>query len=610
MNTTLGQLLVNEALPEQYRDYTRLVDKKELKRVMGNIATRNPELYKETAHRLMRVGQSSAATSDYSFGLNDFTPSGLKKKVVKDIIGKIDNLLSSPDKSDTDVEAELVRLLASKIDILTKQNLTEEAARGNRLAEVIAAGSKGSPGQFSTTVATPLLFSDSGGKPVPIPILNSVAEGLDPAEYWGSTYGTRLGVISTKFATQDAGAFAKELARSANRLVVTEDDCGTETGFLTDGSDAENLGTVLQRDVDGIRRGTILTKDHLKKLRGKQILVRSPISCQAKDGLCAKCSGVRERGRLPDIGDNIGITSSSALSERLSQGSLNVKHGGGAVSGRKQYTFADVDRLFQMPEAYPGVAAIAQTDGTVTAIKPAPGGGNYVYLNGKDEHWVDPKTPIIAKVGMKVHAGDKLAQGVVNPKELAPLVGIGEARRQFIESLQEVTGNAVSRRNAEVIARAAVSHVQTDTLYGPAGTVMTDVQRYEDAVKDYMPREGASLADLKAAKGKYLEAPVLHYTIGTPVSDRVIKDLQSTGLKNILVHAEPPPFHPAPQRLKAHSKYDSDLFARLGGTNLSAVFIDAATTGAKSVVGPSTSPYPSLARGVDFGKTTQETGKY
>lgn len=127
---------------------------------------------------------------------------------------------------------------------------------------------------------------------------------------------------STKFATQEAGFFGKQLAQAAHRVVVTQEDCGATTGIPTKADDPDNIGTVLAADAPGFKAGTIITPDIAKKLGDKPIMVRSPMTCQAPEGICAKCAGVREKGKLPDIGDNIGLPSAQAVSEKMSQGML------------------------------------------------------------------------------------------------------------------------------------------------------------------------------------------------------------------------------------------------------------------------------------------------
>lgn len=606
MITTLGQALINEALPPELRDYRRKWTKKAVQEVMQEVATKYPDQYKDVAHKLMRIGQSASTTGNISYSLRDFLPSQLKKREKANLSLKVQEILNGAG-SDEDKNVKVVEVLGNKLGLID-EFMKEGVTSGNRLAEIINSGSKGSPGQYNTTVGIPLLFTDHRDDPIPIPVLNSAADGLDPVEFFASTFGTRRGVISTKFATQDAGAFAKQLAKANQRLVVTEEDCGTENGIPVDGDDIENVGTILQNSVGGLEPGRLLNSKDLQKLKGKTVLVRSPITCQAENGVCAKCAGVRDRGSLPEIGDNIGISASQSLSERLSQGSLNVKHGGGALSKKRPYTFEDVNRLFQMPKRFPRAASVATVDGVVKEIKKSEGGGAYVMI-GDQSHYVEEADNITVKPGDHIEAGDLLSNGIANPKEIAAYRGIGAARRSFVDEVRRITNDGVSRRNAEVLARGVVSHVRINSLDGPTGTQIGDVTRYDDLVKHYEPREGSTSLPVGSSVGKYLEKPVMHYTIGTRITNRVAKDLKTAGISSILVNNATPAFDPDVQRIYSHPQLDPDWMTRLSGTELKKTLLKSVHEGASSTP-HSTSFVPALATGIEFGKTTLTTGEY
>lgn len=608
MNTTVGQILINEALPEDMRDYSRRLDKPGLKKLMQEVAEKYPDRYREVSQRLMMVGQSAATTGNFSFSLRDFQPPKAKRDIVSKLKIQAQSIVDDPKLDKKQKHEKITMLLGQHLDKITKATLEDAHKSGSRLADVILSGSKGSPSQFNTTVGAPLMYTDHKDQPVPIPVFNSVSEGLDPVEYWASTYGTRKGVISTKFATAEAGYFGKKLGLAANRLVVTDDDCGTSSGILTDGDDRENVGTVLAQDVGNIKAGTVLTPSHLSKLKGKKILTRSPMTCQAEHGLCAKCSGIRERGTFPELGDNLGVSAASALSERLSQSMLNVKHTAGAAGAKRSYGYEDVERLFEMPQHSTEFAPVAEEDGVVKEIKDSPTGGVFVKM-GDSEYWAASKDRLSVKVGDHVEAGDMLAAGIPNPTLLAKHRGIGDARHVFMNNIREVTNNNISRRNAEVLARALISHVNIMSMKGPAGTIIGDTPRYDDIAKEYEPREGSKELPVGSAAGGYLETPVLHYSIGTRINNRVAKVLKDNGVKNITVHKDPPDFEPDVQRMFSHSQLDPDWMTRMSGYHLKSSIPEAVHRGLTSQE-HSTSFVPSLARGVEFGEPKQELGLY
>jgi len=302
------------------------------------------------------------------------------------------------------------------------------------------------------------------------------------------------------------------------------------------------------------------------------------------------------------------VAASSALGERLSQAQLGAKHSAGAAAAKKTYSYEDIERLFEMPKASVEFAPVAEADGIVKGIRPSPAGGVYVKV-GDDEYWTADESGLKVKVGQHVEAGDILSAGIPNPTLLAKYRGIGDARRIFVDNVREVTGKNVSRRNAEVLARSIVSHVRVNDIKGPNDTMIGDVSRYEDMVRGYTPREDSLSTMPTQAYGQYLEQPSLQYTIGTRINNRVIKDLQANGIKNIVTHRDPPGFEPDVQRMFSHSQLDPDWMTRMSGYHLTTSIPEAVHKGLSSQE-QSTSYVPSLAKGISFGKSIKETGSY
>lgn len=137
------------------------------------------------------------------------------------------------------------------------------------------------------------------------------------------------GLISSnsKIATAKGGAFGKLLSQSANNQVVVTEDCGGVNGVPMPLDDDDNLGAVLAQKTGKYGAGTVITKSVLSDLRKDkkldEIVIRSPMTCGCKDGVCSKCAGIRETGDFPPIGYNLGTNAASAFAERITQGALN-----------------------------------------------------------------------------------------------------------------------------------------------------------------------------------------------------------------------------------------------------------------------------------------------
>jgi hypothetical protein len=154
------------------------------------------------------------------------------------------------------------------------------------------------------------------------------------------------------------------------------------------------------------------------------------------------------------------------------------------------------------------------------------------------------------------------------------------------------------RRNVELLARGLLNHVQlTDET---DNNVPDDIVPYSTLEHTYTPRQGHTVADVKHAVGKYLERPVLHYTIGTKVRPSVLRNLQEFGVRNVMVHDEPPPFQPHMVRGMYQMQHDPDFLTQMYGSGLKKSLLTSTARGGTSQLAGS-SFVPSLAATTDFG---------
>lgn len=326
MLTTPGQLLVNSVLPEEYRDHTRTLGQDEVDALMQRIALEHPEKYREISHALVQLGRNAAFDEGSTITLDDLVPV-VDKKPLLDLVRKQEAAIRK-DRRLTDEQKDdaISTLYGEATKRITEETYKAAIGNNNPFAVQVKYRARGSKNALGAMLTSPGTYTDSNGKLVPIFISRSYAEGLAPHEYWAAGYGARLGVISTKLGTQKGGYLDKMMNAAAIDQVVTTDDCGTSNGIPVSVDDQDNVGAVLQSPAGGFSAGTVITKQVLDQIREKgedEIVIRSPITCGCKDGLCKKCVGIRENGRFPDIGYNVGVNAASALGERVTQGALN-----------------------------------------------------------------------------------------------------------------------------------------------------------------------------------------------------------------------------------------------------------------------------------------------
>lgn len=605
MDTTVGQILINQMLPRDMQDHDRVLDKKNVKKIFTELAERYPDRYSEINQKFHALAQETNTThgGQASLSLDSLkAPDSVIKQ--RDVIrAAVDKILAG-SSSEKQKNEEIIKTIVGSIDSIEKSNYDDALRDGNPMALQVFSGARGNKSQLRSTTAGDMLVVDHKERPIPIPILSSYAEGLDPVQYWAGTYGARRGALSTKFATPKSGFLGKQLAMATHRIMVTEKDCGTQNHITVDAADNDSSGAVLANDAGQFKAGTVLTPRMLKSMGEQKIQIRSPLTCQSHAGICQRCAGVRERGGFPPIGDNVGIAAAQAIAEPIGQSQLSAKHGGGVAGNKSTKSGMDlVNQLVQVPSEFKGGAAIAQADGKISRIEDAPQGGQYVYV-GDAQHWMPSDQALKVKMGDVVEAGDVLSDGIPNPALIVQHKGIGDGRRYFVDQMHQTLkegGFEAHRRNIELLARGLINHVRVTDLYGPNHSIMDDVIEYDSMAPHYEPRAGTSSYHPSQAVGKYLERPAAHYSIGTRITPRVANTLKDAKIPLVDAHNEPPSFAPEMTRAMETLSHSDDWMVRMGGFGLKKGLMESVHRNRSSDL-HGTSFIPALAQGTEFGK--------
>ncbi len=618
-DTNIGTLLLHDALPEDLRKESYKLDKAGIHELMRQVAEKHPDRYKEVLQKLNDIGRNTVYSEGHSASLSALKKSPAKEKMLAEARQQVQGLIDNNKLTDADREKQIINTLMPLGPKLTEALYEEAKQEKNPYYLQLISGSRGKKSDYNSLRGAELLTSDHNNKIVPIPIFNSYADGLDPAEYFASSFAQRRGAIGVKFATGDAGFLNKQLVNASHRMVVDKENpepTRLPVGLPVDPKDADNAGSVLAVDAGPYKAGQVLSPQMLKDLEEKgldEIVIHSPMTESTPDGgVSRQAAGRRDRFGLSKIGDNIGIPAAQSIGEKLSQGALGSKHNSAMAKARQDRSGFDyINRLIQAPEQFPEAGPLAEHDGIVGDIKAAPQGGHYIHV-GDTKHWVHPDLNPTVKTGDTVEAGDDLTDGIPHPTELVRHRGIGEARRVYTGLLREALDNSgvsTHRRNLEAVVAGLINWTKITHPDGVGDHIADDVVSYNSLTHGYQPREGSKLTPPSHAVGRYLEEPALHYTVGTRVTRRVAGQLKKHGIRDIHSHEDPPAFEPHMQRglLGVHS--DEDPLTQQSGFYNASAFAKSLSRGAESNPN-STSYVPALAKGVDFGKNLAETGHY
>jgi len=589
--TTIGRVLVNQALPESLRRPDRVLNKKGTAELFQELAEKHPDEYVDILHKLN--GISRVAGTEYggvaSVRLSDLKLPPKIKDYRRQLREKIQTIAQNKNITSAQRQEQIIGTMRRALPTIQEMLKKEVFDRDNAYGLGVKEGFRGSSAQLTQLLFGDMLLADHRGRPIPIPGLHGYGEGVTPAEYWAGSYASRAGYSSVQFATAKTGFLGKQLAAMAQQVVVTGDDCGAnQVGIFVDGGDPEILGSVVAREVAGIPVGTVLEKKHLAKISGKKPLVRSLLTCQMPEGVCQRCSGKRENGRFPEVGTYLGIDAARISSEPMTQElALSAKHHGGmvGVTDTNLSGFDEINQFVQIPKIFRGASVLSPIEGKVRQIIKAPQGGHYLTVD-TEQVYIPPDRKLSVAPGEQVEAGDMLTDGTPNPAEIAKYKGLGEGRKYFQDKFYEIlkdNGVATHRRNVEALATSFFNRVRITRPEGIMGYRIDDIVPYGDLQRSYEPRDGAQTKAPKRVIGMYLERPVLHYSIGTRVTPKMASFLDKEGIPEVVAHKDEPGFEPQVTRLMGIPAQDPDWKVRLSGFGIKSALLDAARQGSTSM---------------------------
>lgn len=586
MPTTLGRHLVDKALPEKWRG-RGVLTKGSLNELLVGVAKESPSKYPEVVTKLKRLGDEIATLDGISVGLDDIAP----KRDERDAALKPH--VEAFRKATTVADKE--KALASA------QNAMLELAKKHpgTMGEMVRSGGRGNAAQLMRAVGAPVMVRDSKGKVVPWLIDKSFSEGLKPADAWVAGGEARVNAVLSNISVVEPGDLAKILVNNMSDQLVTTADCGTKNGIAMLGSDPH----IIDRYEAGTNR--LITPQVASQIarEGKSIIVRSPMTCEAAHGVCQKCQGLSPTGALHPIGTNVGVRAAQALSEPLTQFSLNAKHGGrvAKVDDEKRLEgIKGVRSLLEIPSSFAHKAVLASRDGMISRVEKAPQGGMYVDVD-EERHYVPPEHRVLVGEGQSVYAGDMLSDGVPKPDEVVKHKGLGEGRRYLVDALSDVykrAGSEVDKRHLETLAKSVLNHVQIvdpgpDDAFVKGDVV--DYNKFHSALAATRRRMPTS-----EAVGETLADAALHHTAGTLITPTISDQLTRHGVTSVMVADAGPRALPMMRPASRTPLMNPDWLARLAHRYLKESLLAGIHRGDVSNL-HGASPVPAYVAGTEFG---------
>ena len=423
--TTAGRLIIKSILPSFIPDHlwNKIMKKKDIAELVDYVYKNGGlEISAEFLDNLKNLGFESATKAGVSISVSDIIVPKSKaghveeaKKQVREVQNQYGaGLLTDGERYNKtiDIWTSTSKKLADEM-----MKMMEKDKDGfNSIYMMADSGARGSAEQIKQLAGMRGLMSKPDGSIIETPITSNFREGLNVNEYFISTHGARKGLADTALKTANAGYLTRKLIDVAQNVRVTMHDCGTHEGIevteiVENGTQIESLadriiGRVLSSDViDPVSNeilfteGTLLGANEVRTVVDagiKSVSIRTPITCKAAKGVCAKCYGVNlGEGKLVKPGEAVGIISAQSIGEPGTQLTLRTFHAGGTASTEQQ------DRQ-----------VIADKEGFIRYynVKTYENGGKNIVMNRRNAAvlLVEPKikAPITGKVGIDITHDD------------------------------------------------------------------------------------------------------------------------------------------------------------------------------------------------------------
>ena len=362
INTTAGRLIIKSILPDFVPEYmwNKVLKKKDISSLVDYVY-KNGDIGMSASFldKLKDLGFEYATKAGISISISDIiVPENKQKEIntAKKHIRDIQNSYTQGLITSGERYNKIIDIWKTTNNTLSKEmmNLVQKDKEGfNSIYMMADSGARGSAAQISQLAAMRGLMAKPDGSIIETPIISNFREGLNVLEYFISTHGARKGLADTALKTANAGYLTRKLIDVAQNVKITINDCKTHEGIeineiTADGAMIETLeerilGRVLAEDIiDPITNETLFVEGTLMDEEKATILIdsgiksaviRTPITCKAKKGVCSKCYGTNlSEGKLVKPGEAVGIISAQSIGEPGTQLTLRTFHSGGTAS--------------------------------------------------------------------------------------------------------------------------------------------------------------------------------------------------------------------------------------------------------------------------------------
>ena len=416
IDTTVGRVLFNQAVPATVPFINELATKKSLKKTIADVITRTDFAQcADFLDSIKEMGFSWAFKGGLSFNLGDLVIPSIKDSTLKAAQVEVDEvwenynmgLITNNERYNQIIDKWT--FADNRITDSLMKELANHKQGFNSVYMMLHSGARGSKQQIKQLcglrglMAKPRKSGDTGGAIIENPILSNFLDGLSVLEYFISTHGARKGLADTALKTADAGYLTRRLVDVSQDVVISEVDCGTLRGIETTPlKDNEKIIEPLSSRIMGrynlhpiynpvtdeiiVDSAEYIDEKAAEKIEAvgiEAVTIRSVLTCEAKRGVCTKCYGKNlATGRIAEKGDAVGIIAAQSIGEPGTQLTLRTFHTGGTASVGK--TESEITTKFDGVVEFDNI--------TFTLVKEGDDKKNVILSRSGEMKIVDPKT--------------------------------------------------------------------------------------------------------------------------------------------------------------------------------------------------------------------------
>lgn len=554
IETTVGRVIFNQILPQEVEFENRPIDKSALSEIIKKIWKKyGNSITAKVLDRIKELGFSFSTLSGLTFSVFDIPEIPEKRELLREVEEITQELNRQREEGEIEEEQRYLDVIehwitaSTQIERKVEQYLSQNPF--NPLYLMWKSGARGSLDQLRQIVGMRGLISRSvretyrrelweevfrrhlkipselikeyfyplsggrlKGRIREEPVRSNFKEGLTSPEYFVSTSGGRKGLVDTALKTADAGYLTRKLIAVAQDIIITEEDCGTIDGIELRPLKEEEVvqplsqriwGRITAEPVKHPRTGeTILSSNEeitpelaekIEKAGVERVKVRSPLTCQARWGICQRCYGWDlSTHELVNLGEAVGIVAAQSIGEPGTQLTLRTFHTGG-VAQRGGDIAQGLPRATEIFEARPpkGETIISEISGICEVEEKE----DYLLVKIRGDEGEEKeyrvRGEILIKSGERVEVGDKITEGSINPHLLLELKGDRACQEYLVNEAQEVyraQGVEIKDIHFEVIIRQLMRKVKIqdpgDTEYLEGQEVdKTEFSEKNEAIK-------------------------------------------------------------------------------------------------------------------------------